>query len=214
MLTGKRAFEGEDVSDVLASVLAREPDWTLLPRGLSPTLGQLPQAVSPQGSRNSAVPDIATMRLALEGAFDTGASQRAGAVAAAQPTWRRLLPFVAGAVVAAVVAGVTVWSLWPISEPRTVTRFDYRLPESQAMSGVGGIVQLLTVSPDGRRVVYATSQGFYVRTMGELDAKPLPGTERSGASATTRSSRPTENRLRISRVPRCVVSRLAGAHRW
>jgi eukaryotic-like serine/threonine-protein kinase len=36
------------------------------------------------------------------------------------------------------------------------------------------------VSPDGRRVVYATNQGFYVRTMGELDAKPLPGTETVG----------------------------------
>ena len=31
MLTGKRAFAGDEVSDVLASVLAREPDWTLLP---------------------------------------------------------------------------------------------------------------------------------------------------------------------------------------
>ena len=179
MLTGKRAFEGSEVSDVLASVLAREPEWTLLPRGLSPTLTSFLERCLHKDAKQR-VPDIATMRLALEGAFDTGASQRGGAVAAAQPPWRRLLPFVAGAVVAAVVAGVTVWSLWPISEPRTVTRFDYRLPESQAMSGVGGIVQLLTVSPDGRRVVYATSQGFYVRTMGELDAKPLAGTETFG----------------------------------
>ena len=38
MLTGKRAFAGDDVSDVLASVLAREPDWTRLPGGLSPLI--------------------------------------------------------------------------------------------------------------------------------------------------------------------------------
>jgi eukaryotic-like serine/threonine-protein kinase len=38
MLTGRRAFAGDDVSDVLASVLAREPDWTLLPPTLSPAL--------------------------------------------------------------------------------------------------------------------------------------------------------------------------------
>ena len=31
MLTGKRAFEGEDVSDTLAAVLRGEPDWTALP---------------------------------------------------------------------------------------------------------------------------------------------------------------------------------------
>ena len=39
MLTGKRAFAGDEVTDVLASVLAREPDWTLLPRGLPPRVG-------------------------------------------------------------------------------------------------------------------------------------------------------------------------------
>jgi len=39
ILTGQRAFAGNDVSEVLASVLAREPDWALLPAGLSPVLG-------------------------------------------------------------------------------------------------------------------------------------------------------------------------------
>ena len=39
MLSGQRAFAGSDVSEVLASVLAREPDWTLLPVGMSPVLG-------------------------------------------------------------------------------------------------------------------------------------------------------------------------------
>ena len=38
MLTARRAFAGDDVSETLASVLAREPDWTLLPRDLSPML--------------------------------------------------------------------------------------------------------------------------------------------------------------------------------
>ncbi len=37
MVTGTRAFPGDDVSDVLASVLARDPDFTAVPprvRGL------------------------------------------------------------------------------------------------------------------------------------------------------------------------------------
>ena len=51
MLTGKRAFAGDEVSDVLASVLAREPDWTLLPPGLSPVIGTLPQTLSAQGPK-------------------------------------------------------------------------------------------------------------------------------------------------------------------
>src|SRR5499433_879971 len=38
MLTGKRAFEGEDVSDTLANVLRGEPDWTALPKEVSPAV--------------------------------------------------------------------------------------------------------------------------------------------------------------------------------
>jgi serine/threonine-protein kinase len=38
MLTGRRAFAGEAVSDTLASVLARDPDWALLPPSVSPAL--------------------------------------------------------------------------------------------------------------------------------------------------------------------------------
>src|SRR5437870_2538118 len=38
MLTGTRAFAGDDVSEVLASVLAREPDWTRLPSNFPPAL--------------------------------------------------------------------------------------------------------------------------------------------------------------------------------
>lgn len=38
MLTGTRAFQGDDVSDTLASVLAREPDWTRLPSDVPPVV--------------------------------------------------------------------------------------------------------------------------------------------------------------------------------
>ena len=41
MLTGRQAFQGETVSDILASVLAREPDFALLPKNLSPRLHDL-----------------------------------------------------------------------------------------------------------------------------------------------------------------------------
>ncbi len=41
MLTGRRAFDGDDVSDVLASVLKTDPDWTLLPADLPPPLRRL-----------------------------------------------------------------------------------------------------------------------------------------------------------------------------
>ncbi len=41
MLTGRRAFEGETFSDVLAKVIEREPDWTVLPATTPPRLREL-----------------------------------------------------------------------------------------------------------------------------------------------------------------------------
>ena len=41
MLTGTRAFEGEDVSDTLAAVLKSEPKWSALPSGFSPSIHSL-----------------------------------------------------------------------------------------------------------------------------------------------------------------------------
>ena len=41
MLTGKRAFEGDDVGDTLANVLKTEPDWTALPAGTAPSIRRL-----------------------------------------------------------------------------------------------------------------------------------------------------------------------------
>jgi len=46
MLTGKRAFGGEDVSDTLATVLRGEPDWNLLPPGIPPWSGPISNGVS------------------------------------------------------------------------------------------------------------------------------------------------------------------------
>ena len=175
MLTGRRAFAGEEVSEVLASVLAREPDWTLLPRTLSPALGSFLKRCLHKDPKQR-VPDIAAMRLALDGVFETGSAQTAGVPAAAQPMGKRLRPIAAGALVASVAVGLGGWSAWPANEPRAVTRFDYVLPQAQRLTVGASIVQLLTVAPDGRRFVYSSSGGFYVRSMGELNARVISGT--------------------------------------
>ena len=74
MLTGARAFPGDDLTDTLAAVVRAEPDWTLLPADLPPTLAiYLKRCL--QKDPKQRVPDMATMRLALEGAFDVAAQQ-------------------------------------------------------------------------------------------------------------------------------------------
>jgi serine/threonine-protein kinase len=174
MLTGRRAFKGEEVSEVLASVLAREPDWMLLPRGLSPMLRSFINRCLHKDPKQR-VPDIAVMRLALDGAFDVGSSQTM-AVPPAEPVWKRLRAVAVGGVVASVAVGLAGWSAWPADEARGVTRFDYVLPQTQTLGAGAAIGQLLAVSPDGARFVYNADDGFYLRSMGELNAQLIPAT--------------------------------------
>ena len=50
MLTGRRAFEGEDVSDTLANVLKSEPDWNALPADVPPHIRHVDPALPREGS--------------------------------------------------------------------------------------------------------------------------------------------------------------------
>jgi serine/threonine protein kinase len=106
MLTGQRAFAGSDVSEMLASVLAREPDWTRLPADLEPLLEALLRRCLHKDPKNR-VPDIGTMRLALEGAFETAVPE----VIAAAPRVRRpgIVVLAVGALLVAGLSGGAVW---------------------------------------------------------------------------------------------------------
>ena len=94
----------------------------------------------------------------------------------ARPLWRRALPVAAdGRGWRLSLAGLTAWSVWPTVAPPTVTRFDYDLPEGQQFRVTNRAV--MAFSPDGRHFVYNTTGGLYLRTMGELEARLIPGTE-------------------------------------
>ena len=173
MLTGTRAFAGKDVADVLASVLATEPDWTRLPSNLSPALGTYIRRCLEKNPKQR-IADAQDMRLALEGAFDTAALPSAPPVAT-----RTASAWVAGAlVVGAVVAGAVVWFVTrppPRPQPH-VWRLQVVPPGTAALSITVGIGQReLAITPDGSRVVYVGNLGtqLLVRAMDSLDPVPL-----------------------------------------
>jgi hypothetical protein len=76
MLTGKRAFEGEDVSDTLAAVIKTDPDWTSLPIDTPTSIRRLLRRALAK-DRRARIGDISIARIEIdEGliapAFDTG----------------------------------------------------------------------------------------------------------------------------------------------
>ena len=177
MLSGKRAFDGEDMTDVLGAVVRLEPDWDVVPLDTPPLLLMFLKQCLKKDSKLR-VHDIADVRLALEGAFETGSSPTVASVVVPQPAvWRRALPVAVALVVGGLAAGLAAWGLWPSTEPPSVTRFDYVPPESQTVDTARATFQFVTVSPAGRHFVYNTSAGLYLRTMGELDARLIPGIE-------------------------------------
>jgi serine/threonine-protein kinase len=178
MLTGKRAFDAEDVSLTLAEVMKSEPDWSALPP-LPPLVDVFLRQCLKKDPRQR-IGDIHDVRLALEGAFEMPVPHVTNAAAVVPPLWRRPLPVAVGtALVSVLLAGVAVSSLWPVREPRIVRRFPITLPSSQTLpSSIGS---LLSISADGRTLAYrAVEQGvmrFYLRAIGQLDSQAMPGTE-------------------------------------
>ena len=178
MLTGTRPFIGDDVSKTLAHVIAIDPDWNALPKNVPPVLGTFLRGCL-QKSPKQRVQAIGDVRLAMEGAFETVVPQASDvaaiSVAPQLVGWRRALPVALTALLAgSIVTGVAVWNLKP-PELRPVSRFDYDLPESHQFRRVGRAVMAL--SADGSQFVYNTTEGLYLRSMGELDARLIPGTE-------------------------------------
>jgi len=176
MLTGTRAFPGDNITDTLAGVVGAEPDWRLLPRDLPGAIGGCLRRCLHKDPRQR-MQAMGDVRIALEGGFETSAPQTAEFVSLAQSSWRRALPvmtLLAGAVASAVVA----WSVWPTAEPGAVKRFVHSLPDGYANPSALGMV--VALSPDGRSIAYNTPQGLYLRAMGELEGRLIPTEEGVG----------------------------------
>ena len=173
MLTGRRAFAGEEIADVLAAVLTREPDWTLLPAGLRPGVATLLRRCLHK-DRTQRIRDIGDAWLALDGVFD-GAPLAPQSSVPVRPPWKRALPLAAAAVAAALVTGFAAWSRWPAPDTPKITRFEYVLPEGQQFATSQRPV--LATSPDGGSFVYQTKAGLYRRAIGDVEAHLIPGTE-------------------------------------
>ena len=73
MLTGQRAFDGQGVSETLARVIEREPDWASCRLRCRPRCAHIRRCL--QKDPRQRVQAIGDVRLALEGAFETALPQ-------------------------------------------------------------------------------------------------------------------------------------------
>ena len=182
MLTGKRLFEGETVSDVLAAVLTREVDWTALPPGTPEGVHRLLRRCLDRDPRTR-LRDIGEARVA------TGPreAETAPPVAVKEKT-RGIAPWVAvaGAGLVAFAGAVGGWMAPRAGKaPAAPPLVRFTLDTGQALLSAswhqfGG----LAVSRDGQRMAWVASDGtvdrLYQRRMDSLETRALP--ESAGAS--------------------------------
>jgi Tol biopolymer transport system component len=101
--------------------------------------------------------------------------------AAPRSTAKRAGLIAASIIAGAALAGAAAWVRWPdAARPPLVTRFTMELPATAAFTRAGRHV--LTLSPDASRVVYVANQQLYVRSMNDLAANVISGTESSDPS--------------------------------
>ncbi len=175
MVTGRQLFTGKTASHVMGTVLNIEPDWNSLPGNLHPRVRMLLERALEKEAKDR-LSGISDARVDIQKILaDPGGVivQPVAEVIQAPP--RPILRWIALAVVLSViVAGMAGWYLKP-EPPGSVVRFDYELPAGQQFRNTARPV--VAVSPDGQQFVYNATGGLYLRSMDELEARIIPGTE-------------------------------------
>jgi serine/threonine protein kinase len=179
MLTGRPVFDtGETVSDAVAAILTREPDWNALPaQPPSPIRRLLRRCLEKDPDRR--LHHIADARLEIADALAASSSDETLSTPQLRPIWTRALPWT----IAAVALGVAAFVLWASSGDRSsgsapVRRLELTLPPGVEMFTSS---QTVAISPDGTRIAFvgvrAGTRQVYLRTLDQFEAVPLQGSE-------------------------------------
>ena len=179
MLTGRRAFDGEDLTDVVAAVVRGEPDWAALPADVPAHVRTLLKGCF-QKDRKARLGDIAVVRFLL----DQGMTLPAGQTSSVK-TGTRSRAYAIWAAALVLISASAVFLLW---RPRQVDRVP--APLLRLTANIGADASLLdglgassVLSPDGTVMAFVAAKNpgeglaLYVRRLDQLQATLLSGTE-------------------------------------
>ena len=177
LLTGRRAFKGETLSDTIGAILRDAPDWRALPSDTPVLIRRLLRRCL-EKDPNRRLRDMGDASLEIAEALASPSLE----TAAAAPAAMQWVMWTAGVVLAAVITGVGVW--WGVrpapTKPPNVLRVSVLVPGFEM--GQSGIA----VSRDGTKLVYRGAQEkgsasagapLFLRALDAVDPQPISGTE-------------------------------------
>jgi Tol biopolymer transport system component len=180
MLTGRRAFPGEQVSETLAHVLMQDPDWTALPaRTPAPIVRLLRRCL--EKDRKRRLDSAAAARLDVEEAM-SAAREATHSSRDQRPRWQRALPWTAAGVLGvSLVIVLLAGNLRRTASPLAPVRMNAALGADASLAAVDrGAAAVL--SPNGQVVAFVAqprngAPSLYVRRLDQLEATRLAGTD-------------------------------------
>ena len=154
MLTGRRAFSGTTVTDILAAVLKLEPDWSALPADTPEPLVRLLHRCLDK-DRKHRLRDIGEARIVLEGPLAPPARHPTPSAAGTAGQGRRIPVAAAAALIAGAALGAG--GFWLANGGRPAAS---ALPELvyRQLTRDAGLTTQPAISPDGKFVVYASDR--------------------------------------------------------
>ena len=182
MLSGSTVYCGDTVSDTLAGILAREPEWEALPEDTPVSVRQLVERCLEKDATQR-LRDVGEARIAIDRYLADPRSDElsAGIDTAAPPASKNVLTWLAAALAVALVA--SLWfGLGRKAEPEAaeVTRFSVVPP--MGSSFFQQALTSLDISRDGRRIVFVArndngDRHLYLKDLAEPGIRQMAYTE-------------------------------------
>ena len=169
MLTGRQAFAGPTMSDVLAGVLERQPDWRTLPTDTPAHLRRLLQRCLEKDLRKR-LRDIGDARTELEEATISPPAPSAPIAAADTSSRRAFRPWIAGTAAVAALAVIVAWvsgSLSRTAPAAASVRVSAVFVESPRSGPYG--LRHLAISDDGAQIAYSSRNRLWIRRLDQRD---------------------------------------------
>jgi eukaryotic-like serine/threonine-protein kinase len=180
MLSGRRAFAGDTISDTFVSILEHNPDWAALPAETPAAIRTLLERCLRKDPRTR-LHDIADARIELDDGSKPLASTKSAPDAARPRSFGRRdrLGWIV-AVVLALALGGTLLLYRRGVPPAAPALVEFPILPPEGSKFTKQQVEF-AVSPDGRHVAFIANSkagsSLWVRSLAAVDPRPLRGTE-------------------------------------